>query len=355
MTRLMFAITLAAALTSGCLQRLQLGGGEDGVPAGSGAEQQTTSGDTSGPAKTKPIPAEGTFLRVTDLGVSAARMTPSMFARTATGDVIVATDGALITVFGGSAMSEAYHVNGGGFKTVRGAAYLADMLFLATDAGPFVCTRDETRLVCERTGEHGGVSPEVIGFAPMPAGRVLYATPEDVGVMKASSPYFSPPTKFTAPAPVSGTTRVWSWLLHAKAPYACRLTRMPTGLAQTADCTAADDFTAPVRQAAESGATMAFATWGDGVIVQTDSGRTKWQTPDARVSDLVVWQGDLWAGTEAGLAQYDLKTGESRTPDPEGLGDLAGEPVAALALGDDGGLIAAIGRSPVRLYLLGTR
>lgn len=341
----MIRVLIIAALLQGCLMRVELGG--EAVTAATETPENPPGAPVSD--KPNPTPAGGTVLRVSDLGIALDRVTPALFTRTQSGDVLLATDDGILTLAAQKHMTDEYHASGPSFARVDGVIAVGDAIFLATNEGAYVCNRGEEKLLCERAkGDEG-----VVGFAPLPGGRVLFARKDGVGMLRTTMPFFSSPAHVEAQAAFIGTTRSWRWLRHEGSPYACALSKQPTPSTPPNECAAIEQFSAPVTQAVDvDDMTTAFATAGAHVRLRMGQKRITWETPSPQVNDVVVWQGDVWAATEKGLAYYDPKSGSGGVPD---VGVLANEPVLALALSDDGGLIAAIGRSPTRLYQLATK
>lgn len=341
-------VMLILALTPACLMRVQLGSGASAEgPAAAGDDEQKQ--DDGGGAPVKPTGTDvqpAPELRVKDFGVAIDEVTPARMARAASGDVFIAADDALFVAGRSSVSKYPYDPSDGGFASVRAIAALSESVLLATDAGTFVCELDDDRARCKRASEHDG--PSVVGFAPMPGGKVLFASEKSVGVLKASAPFLTPPVSLTTERGVAGTTRAWQWLRFDAAPWACALDRPPQA-GQSLACVAKEKLSAKVTQVvAIDEATIAFATLGDGVLLrgkEADAWDESNGLPDGHVNDLIVWQDDLWAATESGLARLDPKNGARDVPESV----LAGQAVVALAIGGDGALLAAVGRQPSKL------
>ena len=87
------------------------------------------------------------------------------------------------------------------------------------------------------------------------------------------------------------------------------------------------------------------------IISITLYGVETWNTTnglaDDHVNDLIVWQGELWAATNAGLSRFSTE--------PTDTSGVPSEPVVALSVNDDGTLLAAIGRTPSRFVSIARR
>lgn len=332
------AVTWCVWLSS-CALPVQLGGEdpEPAVPENPSAPFTPLAAD----------PSLTSTLRVTAVDLTASHVSPARMARTSAGEVVIATDDALVFVDRAGLTRVEYD---GKVGPVRALHIVNDTYLLAAEHGLFACVVDEGKLNCdelEPPGEHEPSRIAVLGFSPMSAGRVLYAAVRSVGTLKLGP---SPWTRSQhIKAAVAGTTRAWPWVRLDEAPWACELDRAPP---DATICSQAEVFTAPVTQATQVDATTtAIATDGAGVRIRVG---TEWQTwntthglADDHVNDLIVWQGELWAATNAGLSRFSTE--------PTDTSGVPSEPVVALSVNDDGTLLAAIGRTPSRFVRIARR